>query len=86
MMIGAQDLMKLIQSVKSHLGEKVRFKVNRGRKKCLVQEGIINDVYPSIFTIRVNIDDRAIQTLAYTYSDILTSDVELVVCKNNKRI
>ena len=67
------------------MGEKVRLKVNRGREKSLTQEGIINHVYPSIFTIRINIDDRAMQTLAYTYSDILTSDVEVVVCKKKER-
>ncbi|NLO82582.1 MAG: Veg protein [Clostridiales bacterium] len=85
-MIDVQALMRVRQVVESNLGEKVRLKVNRGRRKCLVQEGIINDVYPSIFTIRINIDGRAMQTLAYTYSDILTSDVEVVVCKNNERI
>ena len=30
-------------------------------------------------------DTKAVQTLSYTYSDALISNVELVVCSNNKK-
>lgn len=85
-MINAEALIKVRKQVESNLGERVKLKANRGRRKSFIKEGIIHDAYPSVFTIKVNINDRAVQTLAYTYSDILTSDVEVVVCKNNERI
>lgn len=85
-MIDTKALGRVKQALESNLGERVRLKANGGRKRSYIKEGVIHDIYPSIFTIRVNIDDRTVQTLAYTYSDILTSNVELVVCKNNQRI
>lgn len=85
-MIDARALMKVRKAVESNVGEKVKLKANRGRKKSFIREGIIHDVYPSIFTVRINIDDKSVQTLSFTYFDILTSDVEVVVCKNNERI
>jgi uncharacterized protein Veg len=85
-MIDAQALMKVRKAVESNVGEKVKLKANRGRKKSFIREGVIHDVYPSIFTVRINIDDRSVHMLSFTYFDILTSDVEVVVCKNNERI
>jgi len=84
--IDAEALANVRKIIKSNVGERVRLKANRGRKKCYVKEGVIHDTYSSIFTVRIDIDDRSVQTLAYTYSDILTSNVELIVCKNNQRI
>jgi len=86
LMIDAQALMRVRKAVESNIGERVKLKANRGRKKSLVKEGVIQEVYPCIFTVRVNIDDRSVQTLSFTYFDILTSNVEVVICKNNERI
>ena len=85
-MIDTNALAKVKKVLESNVGEKAKLKANRGRKKSYVKEGIIHDIYPSIFTIQVNIDGRSVQTLSYTYSDVLISNVELVVCKNNERI
>ncbi|MFO7153678.1 MAG: Veg family protein [Caldicoprobacter oshimai] len=85
-MIDAQALMRVRKAVESNIGERVKLKANRGRKKSFIKEGVIHEVYPSIFTVRVNIDDRFVQTLSFTYFDILTSNVEVVICKNNERI
>lgn len=84
--IDTEALSKVKRTLESNLGERVKLKANRGRKRCYIKEGVIHDIYPSIFTIRVNINERSVQTLSYTYSDVLTSNVELVVCKNNERI
>ncbi len=85
-MIDAQALMNVKKAVESNIGERVKLKANRGRKRSLIKEGVIHEVYPCIFTVRVNIDDRSVQTLSFTYFDILTSNVEVVICKNNERI
>lgn len=74
------------RAIESNIGEKVRLKANRGRRKCYIKEGIIGDTYGNVFTVMVDVDTKAVQTLSYTYSDLLTSNVELVVCRNNKKI
>lgn len=85
-MIDTQALLRARRAVESNIGEKVRLKANRGRRKLYIKEGIIDDTYGNVFTVRVDVDTKAVQTLSYTYSDLLTSNVELVVCRNNKKI
>ena len=85
-MIDAEALEKIRKVVESNVGQKVRLKANRGRKKSYIKEGIICDTYVNLFTVRVDIDSKSVQTLSYTYSDVLTSNVELIVCSTNQKI
>jgi uncharacterized protein Veg len=85
-LIDAEALAKVRKAVESNIGQRVKLKANRGRKKSYIKEGIIDDTYGNIFTVRVDIDTKSVQTLSYTYSDVLTSNVELVVCSSNEKI
>ncbi len=85
-MIDADALVKVRRALESNIGERVMLKANRGRKKTFIKEGIIEDTYPNVFTVVIDIDSRAVQRLSYTYSDVLTSTVELVVCSSNVKI
>lgn len=85
-MIDSEALERIKKAVESNKGQRVKLKANRGRRKSYIKEGIIDDTYGNIFTVRVDIDTKAVQTLSYTYSDVLTSTVELVVCSSNERI
>lgn len=62
--------------IKSHVGDEVTLKANGERKKILVNDGIIESVYPSIFVIRLKNDTQ--RTVTYSYSDVLTKTVQLV--------
>lgn len=62
--------------IERHVGQKVTLKANGGRKKILVNDGIIESVYPSIFVIRLKDDTQ--RAVTYSYSDVLTKTVQLV--------
>ena len=64
------------KDIERHLGEKVTLKANGGRKKILVNDGVLESVYPSIFVIRLESDTQ--RTVTYSYSDVLTKTVQLV--------
>jgi len=85
-MINDEALAKVRSVLESNIGEKVKLKGNGGRKKYYTREGVIFDTYPSVFTVKVDMDGGMAQTLSYTYWDVLTSDVELIFCKDNQRI
>lgn len=85
-LIDAEALAKVRKAVESNIGQRVKLKANRGRKKSYIKEGIIDDTYGNLFTVRVDIDTKSVQTLSYTYSDVLTSNVELVICSSNEKI
>lgn len=72
-----------LDSIKSNviecLGKKVILRTNKGKRKVKVREGIIENVFPCIFTVRVDQGTDAERTISFSYSDILTESVEVTV-------
>ncbi|HHY24293.1 MAG TPA: Veg protein [Clostridiaceae bacterium] len=80
------DLVQIKRNIETCIGERVQLKSNKGRKKFFIREGVIENTYPSIFTIRFENEYEMTRRVSYSYTDVLTNAVELVVCKNNRRI
>ena len=70
-----KNLTTIKRDIESHLGEKVTLKANGGRRKVLVNNGVLESVYPSIFVVRLETDTQ--RTVTYSYSDVLTKTVQL---------
>jgi uncharacterized protein Veg len=85
-MIEKSDLVQIKKDLDTCVGEKVQLKANRGRKKAFIREGVVENTYPSIFIVRFENDFETIRRVSYSYTDVLTKAVELVVCKNNRKI
>lgn len=64
------------------IGKKIKLRANKGRKKVVEAEGVLESTYPNIFVIKLD-KSSAVKRMSYTYSDILTETVELTV-DNNK--
>lgn len=72
------DIKKVRLSVDKNIGSKVKIRANRGRHKIDVTEGIISQTYPSIFLVEVeNKLDATTQTISFSYTDVLTKDVQM---------
>lgn len=85
-MIEKNDLSQIKRDIETCIGEKVQLKANKGRKKSFIKEGILENTYPSIFVIKFENDYETTRRVSYSYTDILTKAVELVVCRDNKKI
>lgn len=59
------------------VGKRIMLKANKGRKKTFVREGIVDNAYPSIFTVRLDNDLKTTRKVSYSYTDILTHTVEI---------
>lgn len=70
-------------SVLQQLGRKVIFQLDKGRRRIEQQEGILQDAYPSVFTILVNDDNpqNASRILSFSYVDVLTKDIRMKLCE-----
>ena len=69
-------------AVADQMGKRVKIRINRGRHKVDVSEGIISETYPSIFLIKIQeTEDMPVRTVSYSYTDILTKDVEIILCR-----
>lgn len=75
------DVMKVRQSVDKHVGSRVRIRANRGRHRIDETEGVISETYPSVFLVEVeNKSDNTSQTLSFSYTDVLTRDLQMTLC------
>lgn len=81
-----ETLSQIKRSVQECIGEKVVLKTNKGRKKVLVKEGVLEEVYSSIFVVRINNGLDSERTVSYSYSDVLTETVEIKLLRNERNI
>ena len=80
-MMKQNDVNNVRNAVIGQMGKKVKIRINRGRHKVDVTEGVISETYPSIFLIKIqDNEDTPVRMLSYSYTDILTRDVELILC------
>ena len=74
------DLNEIRKTVEDNLGKEVILKANKGRRRIITKKGILTDAYPSVFTVQVENEFDTIRTVSYSYTDVLTSTVELKIC------
>ena len=74
------DIHKVRASVYQQCGRKVLIQLDRGRNKVDIQ--VIQNAYPSVFTILVNDEqeENPPQLLSFSYSDIITRDIRMKLC------
>lgn len=60
------------------IGKRVKVRANRGRKRVVEAEGILENTYPKLFVVRLD-DTHSLDRLSYTYADVLTKVVEVTV-------
>ena len=68
----------IINQIKNLKGQNIDLEINRGRKKTVKYTGIVENIYPSIFTVR-NIDSIK-DSSSYSYADVLCGAVSFKEC------
>ena len=74
------NVANVIEEINRLKGANISMEVNKGRKKIEKYQGIIENVYPSIFT--VNIGDGK-NPLSYSYNEVLCGTVVINELKTN---
>ena len=77
-----REVNKVRSSVSQQCGSRVKIQLDRGRNKIDIQEGVIQEAYPSVFTVLVD-DERQEnppQLLSFSYKDIITKDIRMKLC------
>ncbi len=76
-----EDFDKVRDSVRAQCGNRVVIQLDRGRNKVDIQEGVIKEAYPSVFTILVDDTETSpSQLLSFSYTDIITKDIRMKLC------
>lgn len=71
--IGELSLVK--EKISSLKGEMIEMSINRGRKKIDNVSAVVKDVYPSVFTVKIENARQPLQT--FSYFDILCGNVKI---------
>ena len=79
------NVTKIRKDLEGCIGKTVILKANKGRKKTTIREGILESAYPSLFVVKILNEFDSARRVSYTYSDVLTSTVEVTVCDGSKR-
>lgn len=76
-----KDFNRVRSSIKQQCGSEVIIYLDKGRNKIDVKKGVIQDAYASVFTIRTrSSEDVPEQSLSFSYSDVITKDIRMVLC------
>ena len=76
-MAAKNALAEIRQDLETHVGEKVWIKANRGRRKTIIREGVLENTYPYHFLIKLDSQKHPVRVISISYADVLTQTVEL---------
>lgn len=68
------------QKISALKGVAVRISVNKGRKRIVRYDGEVLEIYPSVFTLKIN-GDKHLEMLSCSYSDVVCGDIALKVAE-----
>lgn len=66
------EVKKNIEGLK---GRSLSLAINRGRKKIVRMDGVIVDLFPSVFTFKAAAGDL----VSFSYSDVICGDIEFLL-------
>ncbi|GAA3730343.1 MULTISPECIES: Veg family protein [Salinicoccus] len=75
------DIKKILDC---QLGNPVLLRANGGRKKLIERRGVLRETYPSVFVVELDQEEHSFETVSYTYTDVLTSNVEVTFYNEEK--
>ncbi|MBR2221224.1 MAG: Veg family protein [Clostridia bacterium] len=71
------DLATVKQKILQLKGRTVKMEVNRGRNKIVKFDGVISNVYPSVFTVEAD-TPNILGNKTFSYFDVLCGDVKIL--------
>lgn len=66
-----------------HLGNRIVLKANGGRKKTIERCGVLAETYPAVFVVELDQDKHNFERVSYTYTDVLTENVQVSFVDDN---
>jgi len=74
------NVAKVREAVENNLGKKVKIRSHVGKRKFNITEGVLQETYPSIFLVKVGQSTEEVQLVSYTYTDVITKEVQMMFC------
>ncbi|TJY38581.1 MULTISPECIES: biofilm formation stimulator Veg [Cohnella] len=79
-------LLEIKRSLEPHVGSKIMLRANGGRRKTIERTGVLEEIYPSVFIVKLDQEQHAFKRVSYSYADILTESVEVMLCNEEGQV
>ncbi|MBW5449054.1 Veg protein [Cohnella sp. CFH 77786] len=79
-------LLEIKRSLEPHVGSKIMLRANGGRRKTIERTGVLEEIYPSVFIVKLDEEQHAFKRVSYSYADILTESVEVMLCNEEGQV
>jgi len=63
------------EKINELVGRNIYMEVCRGRKQVKKYNGVVENTFPSVFVVRLTDAGQVVNSLSYSYSDVLCGDV-----------
>ena len=63
------------EKINELVGKNIYMEVCRGRKQVKKYNGVVEHTFPSVFVVRLTDSGQVVNSLSYSYSDVLCGDV-----------
>ena len=63
------------EKIRELVGKNIYMEVCRGRKQIKKYNGVVENTFPSVFVVRLTDSGQIVESLSYSYSDVLCGDV-----------
>lgn len=73
-----QILERIRENLGGFVGQEISLRANKGRKRILEVDGVLEQLYPKVFVVRFK-ERQVERRVSYSYADLLTETVELTV-------
>lgn len=85
-MLARNALHDIKNSLDGIIGERVLLRANGGRRRTIERTGVLEETYPSVFVVKLDPPDGSFKRVSYSYADLLTETVELMVYKDGDNV
>lgn len=85
-MAAKNALLEIKRSLDGYVGERILIRANNGRRKMIERIGILEETYPSVFVIKLDQADHSFKRVSYSYADVLTETVELMIFRGDEPV
>lgn len=77
----AKTLIDIKRALDANIGKRITIRANGGRRKTTERSGLLEETYPSVFTVKLD-EQNAFERVSYSYADVLTETVELMLLED----
>lgn len=77
MLILPSSISSIKEKLDAHLGDTLTVVAQAGRKKVTKRKGTLTDTFPAVFVVDLDQSENNFERVSYSYTDLLTRNIEL---------